>query len=74
MSKEENSIFKQLGEIGERVKDIPHIKKQVDLLGKKVAVLEVKSGIWGAVAGIVSSMGTILILYLKKIIAFMPQV
>jgi hypothetical protein len=46
-----------LGEIHERTKCIPDLKRDVGKLSRKVAVIEVKSGFFGLLGGVLTIVG-----------------
>lgn len=52
-----------LGEIHANVKNIPEMNQRLMSLEKKVAKLEVKASIFGAIAGVLATLG---INYFKK--------
>lgn len=55
----------KLGNLAEMHKDIKEIKEQlIPSLDKRVAVVEVKSGLWGALSGLVG--GALIALGLHK--------
>ena len=66
MTDKKNQDF-LLGEIYAKVQDIPHIKEKVECLDRKVAKLEVKSSIWGALAGMLSAVMLYLSMMWKKL-------
>lgn len=63
MSSEEDkqSIYEKrdfmLGEIHERTKCIPDMRKDIGKLSKKVAIIEVKSGFFGLLGGVLAVIG-----------------
>ncbi|MEE9614860.1 MAG: hypothetical protein V3W31_07945 [Thermodesulfobacteriota bacterium] len=63
MGEEKKSHDFMLGEIWERTKHIPEIRKDMACLKRKVAVIEVKSGLWGTLGGFLAMAG----LYVKEL-------
>lgn len=62
-----------LGEIHAKVQDIPFIRDKVEELEKRmckmesrVSALEVKSGVWGGLAGIITSLILLSVVLWKK--------
>ncbi len=69
MTREEESVYEKrdfmLGQIHERTAHIPQMMEDINKLGRKVAIIEVKSGIFGVLGGILAIAG----LYLKQFIS-----
>ena len=40
--------------------------EKIDGMGKEIATLKVKAGIWGGLAGIVSAIASMILLYIKS--------
>ena len=61
MTEEQKGVYEKrdfmLGEIHERTKRIPELEKSVNKLSRKVAVIEVKSGLFGAIGGAIFAAG-----------------
>lgn len=53
----------QIARIDERTACLPQMQKDVACLSKKVAVVEVKSGIWGTIGGFIA----VFVLWFKKL-------
>jgi hypothetical protein len=51
-----------LGQIEERTRCIPQMQRDVSSLKRKVAIVELKSGLWGVIGGILAIVG----LYFKE--------
>ncbi len=58
---EKRSVYEKrdfmLGEIHERTKCIPELRKDIGKLGKKVAIIEIKSGFFGLIGGVLTIVG-----------------
>ena len=69
----EKDIYKNrdviLGRLDERTKCIPDMQKDITCIKKKMAVLEIKSGIFGTVGGGI----TVALLYLKDFFIYGRQ-
>ncbi len=51
-----------LGRIDERTSHIPKMRDDINKLSRKIAIVEIKSGLWGTLGG----MGAVALLYLKS--------